>query len=62
MKYKTILISTLAALLLAACSTNKPIESNGEIAVTSKVIYPKYRVWTTPSGGEEPAFNSPSFE
>ncbi|TNF42296.1 MAG: DUF4962 domain-containing protein [Bacteroidetes bacterium] len=27
-----------------------------------EVIYPRYRVWTTPSAGEEPEFNSPSFE
>lgn len=26
------------------------------------VVYPKIRIWTTPSSGEEPAFNSPSFQ
>ncbi len=26
------------------------------------VIYPRYRLYTTPSAGEEPAFNSPSLE
>lgn len=27
-----------------------------------EVIYPKIRIWTSPSYGEEPAFNSPSFQ
>lgn len=27
-----------------------------------EVIYPKIRIWTSPSHGEEPAFNSPSFQ
>ena len=27
-----------------------------------EVIYPKIRIWTTPSKGEEPAFNSPCFQ
>jgi hypothetical protein len=26
------------------------------------VIYPRYRIWTTPSAGEEPEFNPPSLE
>ena len=57
------LILGFIILSLTACQT--PIDlinMNGEIAVTNKVIYPKYRIWTTPSMGEEPAFNSPSFE
>ena len=63
MKFKALRSTALTALLFAACTTsNKPIDSDGEIAVDSKIIYPKYRIWTTPSGGEEPAFNSPSFE
>jgi hypothetical protein len=30
--------------------------------VDAAVIYPKIRIWTSPSKGEEPAFNSPSFQ
>ncbi|MBT6765453.1 MAG: DUF4962 domain-containing protein [Prolixibacteraceae bacterium] len=57
------LIPSIFALSFAACQTPKePINSNGEITVNSEVIYPKYRVWTTPSSGEEPEFNSPSIE
>lgn len=57
------LILGFIVLSLTACQTpSEPINTNGEIAVTNKAIYPKYRVWTTPSLGEEPAFNSPSFE
>ena len=57
------LILGILGLSFAACNTsNKPLESDGEIVVMSKVIYPKYRVWTTPSGGEEPGFNPPCFE
>lgn len=63
MNFRILLITAFASLLFAGCTTSeKPLESDGEIAVTSKMIYPKYRIWTTPSGGEEPAFNSPSFE
>jgi hypothetical protein len=57
------LILGFIVLSLTACQTpSEPINTNSEIAVTNKAIYPKYRVWTTPSLGEEPAFNSPSFE
>ena len=30
--------------------------------INAKVIYPKIRIWTTPALGEEPTFNSPSFQ
>ena len=33
-----------------------------EQKITVNVIYPKIRIWTTPSKGEEPAFNSPGFQ
>lgn len=62
-KSSIILIFGFIVLSLTACQTpSEPINTNGEIAVTNKAIYPKYRIWTTPSMGEEPAFNSPSFE
>ena len=63
MNFKKTLTTILISLLLTCCITsNKPLESAGEQKVDTKYIYPKYRVWTTPSGGEEPAFNSPIFE
>jgi hypothetical protein len=43
-------------------SYNEPIENDGEIIVNCEVVYPKFRTWSSPSGGEEPEFNSPSFE
>jgi hypothetical protein len=30
--------------------------------VNADVIYPKIRIWTSPSKGDEPSFNSPSFQ
>ncbi len=63
MNFKKALTTILISLLLTCCTTsNKPLESAGEQIVDAKYVYPKYRVWTTPSMGEEPAFNSPSFE
>ena len=53
----------LTSIFFIGCnSDNELIESNGEINVNCAVIYPKFRTWTSPSGGEEPEFNSPSFE
>lgn len=53
----------LVALFCLGCDTHKAsIKPDIEIKVDAEIIYPKYRIWTTPSGGEEPAFNSPSFE
>ncbi len=58
-----IVLLGIFALSIAACSTsNNPIESDGKIAVDCNVIYPKFRIRTTPSAGAEPAFNSPSLE
>lgn len=53
----------LISIFFLTCTTSeKVMEAHGEIRIGSKMIYPKYRLWTTPSNGEEPAFNSPSFE
>jgi len=57
-----IVIGLIFILFTGCISAEKPIESDGEIKVTSSMIYPKIRIWTTPSNGEEPAFNSPSFQ
>src|SRR5680860_51375 len=60
---KITIVSSIVLLFNVACqSQGLPKESSGELPVTSKYIYPKYRVWTTPSRGEEPSFNPPSFE
>lgn len=39
-----------------------PSNGAGPISVNAAVIYPKIRIWTSPSAGEEPAFNPPSFQ
>jgi hypothetical protein len=53
----------LIVVFLLGCGTSvEQEESSGEIEVANKAIYPKYRIWATPSGGEEASFNSPSFE
>ncbi|MFT4566198.1 MAG: hypothetical protein ACI9FN_001152 [Saprospiraceae bacterium] len=66
LKFSIILVIGMFILWFVACTTTtttkNPVKSNGEITVVNKAIYPKFRVRTTPSGGEEPAFNSPSFE
>ncbi len=43
-------------------SPNKSIIKQGEIAVKSEVVYPKFRTWNSPSNGEEVKTNSPSFQ
>jgi hypothetical protein len=58
----TILVGLFSALLIGCFSPDESTNDSGEITVKSDVIYPKYRIWTTPSGGEEAVFNSPSFE
>jgi hypothetical protein len=57
MKY---LIFSIASIFMLMAFKTSEIDKNEKVDV--KVIYPKYRVWTTPSKGEEPKFNSPSFE
>lgn len=57
-----IVFGLVSVLFLGCIEPNEQIEDDGEIAVSSKFIYPKYRLWPTPSGGEEAAFNSSSFE
>lgn len=57
MKYFTFLI--VALFMLPSFETFEGGKGEKDFP---EVIYPKFRVWTTPSAGEEPAFNSPSFE
>ena len=57
-----IVIGCISTLMIGCAISDKSELSDGEQIVDAKYIYPKYRVWTTPSIGEEPAFNSPSFE
>jgi len=57
MKYFTFLIISLFILPYFQTS-----ETGKEGKEFPEVIYPKYRVWTTPSGGEVAENNSPSFE
>jgi len=57
MKYFTFFI---AAIMLLMAFKISEIEKRDK--VKTKVIYPKLRIWTSPTGGEEPEFNSPSFE
>ena len=47
--------------LLIAVNTSERIQASTE-KVNAKVIYPKIRIWATPSMGEEPKFNSPSLQ
>lgn len=50
------------AVLIIGCKQQIESISEIEASVTAPFIYPKYRIWNTPSGGEEAPFNSPSFE
>lgn len=57
MKYLLFFIASLFVLMAFRTSEIKKEEKT-----SAEVIYPKYRIWTTPSHGEEPEFNSPSFQ
>lgn len=56
--YQLILVTFF---LLNALETY-PVNGAGHGNVNAAVIYPKIRIWTSPSAGEEPAFNPPSFQ
>ncbi|MFY0653181.1 MAG: DUF4962 domain-containing protein [Cyclobacteriaceae bacterium] len=57
-----IVVGFIAIFFFGCAAPEEPLETSGEIEVANKAIYPKYRIWTTPSGGEEAAINSPSFQ
>ena len=59
MKYLLLLAITLFGLIAFINLENNKAETH---KVNAEVIYPKIRIWTAPSLGEEPAFNSPSFQ
>ncbi len=59
MKYLLLLAITLFGLIAFINLENNIAETH---KVNAEVIYPKIRIWTAPSLGEEPAFNSPSFQ
>lgn len=62
---KNLFIALVAAVIqiFSGCDQQQnTIESTGETLVDSKVIYPKYRIWPTPSAGEEAGLNPPSIE
>ena len=50
------------ALLVYATRTGQSQNIAGSAKASTTAIYPKIRIWTTPSMGEEPRFNSPSFQ
>ena len=54
-----ILICSLALLGLIETSYGQQKQA---IATVFDAPYPKIRIWTSPSKGEEPRFNSPSFQ
>ena len=58
---KFLLSLIISFFLLIAFNPSARIQAVMQIS-NSKVIYPKIRIWTTPSMGEEPKFNSPSFQ
>ena len=63
LKYLFSMAMVFVTMLFPGCTKdNEPIESDGEMNVNCDVVYPKFRTWPSPSGGEEPEFNSPSFE
>jgi hypothetical protein len=61
LQHKLALATILVAALLMLFSFQ--ISANGkEEKAFPEVIYPIIRIWTSPSNGEEPAFNSPVFQ
>ena len=58
MKFSLLLV--IPFILLVA--TGKSQNSTASEKVATKAVYPKIRIWTTPSMGVEPKFNSPSLQ
>ncbi len=58
---RNVALGGLLVLLVFACE-KAPVEDNGILVAKAPVVYPKYRVWTSPSGGEEVKFNPPSLQ
>jgi hypothetical protein len=49
-------------IMLVTCSVISATGQTDKKDLSSAVIYPKIRIWTTPSAGEEPSFNPPSLQ
>ncbi len=60
-RIRNVALGGLLVLLVFACE-QAPLEDDGILVVKAPVVYPKYRVWNLPSGGEEVKFNSPSLQ
>jgi len=58
MKFSLLLVIPFFLLVAAGKSQNIPAVEK----VATKAVYPKIRIWATPSMGEEPKFNSPSLQ
>lgn len=55
-------IVCIALFCLGCGASEKALESDAERTVDAAMIYPKFRIWTTPSQGAEAEVNSPSFQ
>ncbi len=60
MAIKFSLLLVVPFFLLVVKGKSQIITASDQVAY--KAVYPKIRIWTTPSMGEEPKFNSPSFQ
>lgn len=60
MPVKILLLLGVALIFLAGTGQSQNVAELSKVSTTA--IYPKIRIWTTPSMGEEPRFNSPSFQ
>ena len=58
---KLLLFLIVSFFLCMAFKSSERIQASTE-KINAKVIYPKIRIMTTPSAGEEPKFNSPSLQ
>ena len=62
MKYLLTMQFLAILILVTGCKAQNADNRSEESPNYPEVIYPKIRVWTSPSSGEEAKFNSPSFE
>jgi len=62
MKYLLTMQFLAILILVSGCKAQNVDNRSEESPNYPEVIYPKIRIWTTPSSGEEAKFNSPSFE
>ncbi len=60
--FRGALAGLVTSVFLGCGKAEMHIKSVGETGISSAVIYPKIRIWSSPSKGEAPSFNSPSFQ